>query len=335
MLQKQQHVAKVASRRTAVKGEYNEICSTQTRFAGSSRYAWSVLAFNLAVVLWGAFVRATGAGAGCGKHWPLCNGEMLPRSPSLNTIIEFTHRVTSGIDLALVAVLVCGHSGHFRESHAVRLGATLSAIFLMTEALLGAALVLLEHVARNQSSARAYSLSAHLVNTLTLLGCLTLTAWWTRGKAPVRVGGSAAWKAAISLGAVMILGVSGAIAALGDTLFPSLSLAEGWVRDFRPGGQHFRPAAHPPPGDCGTRRSVAGLLCRGRGGTAAGPSATRLDVLGMVWCRLRRGRPTCCLSAPVWMQLVHLLLADAMWISLVLLCAGTLEPGGVLADKTM
>ena len=118
------------------------------RFA---RYAWSVLAFNVAVVLWGAFVRATGAGAGCGKHWPLCNGEMLPRSPSLNTIIEFTHRATSGIDLALVALLVFWAFRAFPRHHAVRLGATLSAVFLMSEALLGAALVLLEHVAGNPS----------------------------------------------------------------------------------------------------------------------------------------------------------------------------------------
>src|ERR1022692_3576281 len=92
-------------------------------------YAWSVLAYNIAVVLWGAFVRATGAGAGCGKHWPLCNGEMLPRSPSLNTIVEFTHRVTSGIDLLLVALLVFWAFRAFPPRHAVRLGALLSAAF--------------------------------------------------------------------------------------------------------------------------------------------------------------------------------------------------------------
>ena len=147
-----------------------------------ARYAWAVLAYNVAVVLWGAFVRATGAGAGCGQHWPLCNGVILPVAPSLKTIIEFTHRITSGIDLALVAILVVWAWRAFPRRHPVRLGATLSAIFLMTEALIGAALVLLEHVAANQSTNRAYSLSAHLINTLTLLACLTLTAWWGMGK---------------------------------------------------------------------------------------------------------------------------------------------------------
>lgn len=302
------------------------------RFA---RYAWSVLAYNIAVVLWGAFVRATGAGAGCGQHWPLCNGEMLPRSPGLNTMIEFTHRVTSGIDLVLVALLVFWAFRAFPRGHAVRLGATLSAIFLLSEALLGAALVLLEHVAGNQSSARAYSLSAHLLNTLTLLACLTLTAWWTARKAPVQAGGRAAWMAAFSLGTVMILGVSGAIAALGDTLFPSRSLAEGLARDFDPAASIFLRLRilHP---------AIAALAGGWLVFYAVAAAGRRPDLrprawilLGMVAGQITAGVANLLLSAPVWMQLVHLLLADAVWISLVLLCAGTLEPDGVLADKSM
>jgi heme A synthase len=302
------------------------------RFA---RYAWSVLGFNIAVVLWGAFVRATGAGAGCGKHWPLCNGEMLPRSPSLNTIIEFTHRVTSGIDLALVALLVIWAFRTFPPRHAARLGATLSAAFLFTEALLGAALVMLEHVAKNQSSARAYSLSAHLLNTLTLLACLTLTAWWATHRAPIRQGGRALWTAAGSLGIVMILGVSGAIAALGDTLFPSRSLAEGLARDFDPAASIFLRLRilHP------VIAAFAGAWLVFYTVAAAGrrpdlrPRAWLL--LAMVVAQITAGVANLLLSAPVWMQMVHLLLADALWVSLVLLCAGTLEPSGVLADKSM
>ena len=62
-----------------------------------ARYAWGVLGINLLVILWGAYVRATGSGAGCGSHWPLCNGEVVPRSAGLATLIEFTHRATSGV----------------------------------------------------------------------------------------------------------------------------------------------------------------------------------------------------------------------------------------------
>jgi heme A synthase len=308
---------------------------TPTSVRRFARYAWGVLAFNIAVVLWGAFVRATGAGAGCGKHWPLCNGEMLPRAPSLNTIVEFTHRVTSGIDLALVGLLVFWAFRAFPRRHAVRLGATFSGIFLMTEALLGAALVLLEHVAKNQSSARAYSLSAHLVNTLTLLACLTLTAWWTGGKAPVRPGGRAVWMAAFSLGVVMILGISGAIAALGDTLFPSRSLAEGWVRDFDPAANIFVRLRILHPAIAAVAGAWLVYYAVATAGRRPDLRPRAWVLLGMVAGQITAGVANLLLSAPVWMQLVHLLLADALWISLVLLCAGTLEPERVLADKSM
>src|ERR1035441_4219945 len=116
-----------------------------------ARYAWAVLAYNVGVVLWGAFVRATGSGAGCGNHWPLCNGTATPHSASAATIIEFTHRVTSGLDLALVALLVVWAFRRFPRRHPVRLGATLSALFLITEALLGAALGSEEHTSELQS----------------------------------------------------------------------------------------------------------------------------------------------------------------------------------------
>ena len=45
-----------------------------------TRFAWLTLGFLILVILWGAFVRATGSGAGCGNHWPLCNGVVVPLS---------------------------------------------------------------------------------------------------------------------------------------------------------------------------------------------------------------------------------------------------------------
>jgi heme A synthase len=292
-----------------------------------------VLAYNIAVVLWGAFVRATGSGAGCGKHWPLCNGEMLPVSPTLNTIIEFTHRLTSGIDLALVALLAIWAFRAFPPHHPVRRGAMLSAIFLMTEALLGASLVLLEHVAKNQATARGYSLSAHLLNTLTLLACLTLTAWWASGYPDVHLAGRPAKMAAFSLVLVMLLGVSGAIAALGDTLFPSNSLAEGLARDFDPAASIFLRLRilHP---------ALAAITAAWLGFYALTTTVRRPDLrsqgwllLGLLGAQVAAGTANLLLSAPVWMQLVHLFLADAVWISLIIFCAGVLKNGPISADK--
>lgn len=289
-----------------------------------ARYAWGVLAWNVAVVLWGAFVRATGSGAGCGNHWPLCNGQLTPRSPSAATVIEFTHRVTSGLDVLLVAVLVVWVFRACERHHPARLAAVLSAMFLVAEALLGASLVLLEHTARNASAARGYSLSAHLVNTLALLASLTLTAWWAGGRPGLRLEAPALWMTAASLLAFAAIGVSGAIAALGDTLFPAHSLAAGLAQDFDAAGSIFL-----------RLRVFHPLLALAGGGWlvafASWSARHRPEVRGRAWgmaglvfLQLLAGMANIALLAPVWMQLVHLLLADAAWIALVLLAASLL-----------
>src|SRR5580700_9258006 len=148
-----------------------------------SRVGWGVLAYNMLVVLWGAFVRATGSGAGCGDRWPLCNGTVVPRAPRIETIIEFTHRATSGIALVGVAALCLWAFRLFPRGHRARTCAVLSMVFLFTEALLGAGLVLFQYVEHNASAGRAAYLSAHLVNTEILLAMLTFTAWF--GSDPV------------------------------------------------------------------------------------------------------------------------------------------------------
>jgi len=299
-----------------------------------ARYAWAVLAYNLGVVLWGAFVRATGSGAGCGNHWPLCNGTVTQgpggAPPSAATIIEFTHRITSGIDLALVALLVVWAFRRFPRQHLVRLGAALSALFLITEALLGAALVLLQHVAKNASVSRAYSLSTHLVNTLMLLACLALTAWWSTervGQAvpPALPRRRAVWMAAVSLASVVVLGVSGAIAALGDTLFPVSSLAAGLAQDLDPAAniflrlRVFHPLIAAAVG--------AWLLFYAVSSASRRPDVGRRawSLLALLGAQIVAGVVNLLLLAPVWMQIVHLLLADLLWITLVLLSAAVLS----------
>ena len=299
-----------------------------------ARYAWAVLAYNLGVVLWGAFVRATGSGAGCGNHWPLCNGTVTQgpggAPPSAATIIEFTHRITSGIDLALVALLVVWAFRRFPRQHLVRLGAALSALFLITEALLGAALVLLQHVAKNASVSRAYSLSTHLVNTLMLLACLALTAWWSTervGQAvpPALPRRRAVWMAGASLASVVVLGVSGAIAALGDTLFPASSLAAGLAQDLDPAAHIFLRLRlfHP---------LIAAAVAAWLPFYAVSAASRRPDIARRAWSLLAllgaqivAGVVNLLLLAPVWMQIVHLLLADLLWITLVLLSAVVLS----------
>lgn len=292
---------------------------------GFVRYAWGVLLFNLAVVLWGAFVRASGSGAGCGNHWPLCNGEVTPHSPAVTTIIEFVHRATSGpVDVVLVTALLVWAFRAFPRRHPARLGASLSMVFLLTEALFGAALVLLGQVGKNASAARAWWLSTHLINTLTLLACLALTAWWASGKPAIQARGRAAWLACASLSVVAILGVSGAIAALGDTLFPAQSLAAGLAQDWDPSASIFL-----------RLRGLHPLIAVGAAAWllwyAISSASRRPDVRTQAWivaaclgAQILAGSINLLLLVPIWMQMVHLLLADLLWISLVLLCASIL-----------
>jgi heme A synthase len=293
----------------------------ERRFA---RFAWAVLAYNLAVVLWGAYVRATGSGAGCGNHWPLCDGPVSPQTPAGATIIEFTHRATSALDVMLVAALLIWAFARYPKRHRVRLGAMLSAVFLVTEALLGASLVLLDHVARNASANRAWSLSAHLINTLTLLACLTLTAWWGMGRPAIRLRGGGAGMAAVTLVVFAVLGVSGAIAALGDTLFPSTSLAAGLARDFDPTANLFVRLRiwHPL-----MAAAASAWILYYAVSAVSSAVGRRLSyaVLALVGGQLAAGAINLLLLAPIGMQLVHLLLADLLWIALVLLSAERLQ----------
>ena len=291
------------------------------------RFAWFTVAYNIAVVLWGALVRATGSGAGCGEHWPLCNGEVVPRSPAAATIIEFTHRITSGLALVFVIALVYFAFRGFAKGDPVRRWAGLALAFTLSEALIGAGLVLLGHVAANASVARGYSLTIHLVNTLFLLAALALTAWRARHRASAVVEASMRTRILLASAAVAILfaGVSGAIAALGDTLFRSETLAEAVAQDFTPGAHPFvrLRMLHPVVAGCvgifllsiGVR-ALSGCALIKRLGTA---------VLAVTLLQFCAGIANLLLLAPVWLQLVHLLLADLLWISFVLLAAETLS----------
>jgi heme A synthase len=279
-----------------------------------TRYAWGVLGYNLLVILWGAVVRATGSGAGCGDHWPLCNGAVAPQLSSTHTAIEFTHRIMSGLDVAAVALLALWAFRAFPRRHPARFAAAFSAVFLITEALLGAGLVLLKKVAQN---ADGWWNSAHLLNTLSLVAFLALTAWWSSGHLRRR----APWTGWLGLGCFALLGVSGVIAALGDTLFPARSLAEGFAQDFNPAASMFLRLRiwHP------AIAAAVGLylLFFAVSAARAGETPRRLayTLLAIIGLQMAAGGLNLLLLAPVWLQLTHLLLADLLWISMVLLVA--------------
>jgi len=292
-----------------------------TRFA---RFCWLVLAYNVLVILWGAFVRATGSGAGCGSHWPLCNGEIIPRAPAIETLIEFTHRLTSGLSGVLVLAMVIWAFRAYPRGHIVRLGALLSLFFIITEALVGMSLVRYEWVARNVSYERAVVMAVHLANTLLLLGAFTLTAYWASGGARFRLRGQG-WTGAGVLGALllmMLVGMGGAVTALGDTLQQLGAIQQSPVI-----GQTLLALRiyHPWMAILVSVYMITVLtaiaLQRPTRLTLRLAVAFNLLYVG----QLLLGALNVWLKAPVWMQLIHLAITDALWVMLVIFAAGALS----------
>lgn len=286
----------------------------------------ATLVYTLGVILWGAFVRATGSGAGCGSHWPMCNGEVVPRAPSVETLIELTHRVTSGLSLVAVVLTFFAVRRALPAGHLARRASGWSVALMVVEAALGAGLVLFEKVAGDTSHTRAVWMGAHLINTTLLIGAMGLVSWAVRRDAPVLERSHRASLLLFSaLGAMLAVGVTGAIAALGDTLFPARSLAEGLTQDLDPSSHLFVQLRfiHPFVACAGALHLliVAATFAR-----STDPSIRRFAMqvgLGAA-TQVSIGIINLVLAAPVAMQLLHLLAADVLWLSLVGLTASVL-----------
>jgi heme A synthase len=299
-------------------------------------YSWFVVVYNICIILWGAYVRATGSGAGCGSHWPLCNGEVFPRSPQIETVIEFAHRFTSGIALILVLLMLIFAFRNYPKGNLVRKGAVLSMVFIIIEALVGAGLVLFEWVADDASSGRVISIALHLINTFILLSFLTLTAWWASTESKMYFVGRKFLASVFILGflGVILIGVTGAITALGDTLFPSQSIFEGIQAEFS-NTAHFlirlriwHPIIAVTVGFYLMFLSIMTSLF------FKDEWVIRFSwiLFSGVILQLLAGIVNLILLAPVWMQIIHLFLADFIWITLVLLFASIFSISTIKID---
>lgn len=284
------------------------------------RYALFALSWTLAVILWGAYVRASGSGAGCGAHWPNCNGELIPRSPTMQTLVEYTHRATSGLALLSVLVLLGWSFVGAPKGHAVRRWAGASVFFMLTEAAVGALLVKAELVANNATASRAVAMSIHLINTFALVAVMTLTAFhaWRaddRQAASWRGRGLRLHGALLALVLVTVVGTSGAIAALGDTL--RQQAVDNAFVDFLIQLRILHPLL-----------AIAGVASGiGAGALAWAIEDARKWIIAL-WSflvlQVIAGLINVALAAPVPMQLVHLFLADAVWIALVIVTRAVL-----------
>ena len=293
------------------------------------RFAWSVLGINLVVIMWGAFVRATGSGAGCGSHWPLCDGQVIPRAPAAETLIELSHRITSGLALIAVVTLAIWAFRSFPKGHGVRWAAGWSMAFMAVEALIGAGLVLLEYTASNVSVARAYWMAGHLINTFILLAFLALTAWWAMGhpRPALRGQGGLAWALVPGFAGMLAMGASGAVTALGDTLVltAGISPEESPLVAQLVALRIYHPLlAFVVGGLLGI--TVWAALSRAQVQPSRRPSLPALArwIAALYAAQLIVGALNVALKAPVSVQMLHLFLSNLIWIALVLLSSSAL-----------
>ncbi len=288
-----------------------------------SRWIRGVIVFLILVILWGAYVRSTGSGAGCGSHWPLCNGQIIPMEPSLKTMVEFFHRITSGISLALVLWTGLRIFRAFPKGKFIRKMATIAMISILMEAIIGAGLVLFELVSHDQSIKRVISIALHFINTLILLGALSLAYAST-----FRRGNKFSWQlqglkkpAYLFTAFFFVLGMAGAVTALGDTLFPSQSLLQGIHQDWNP-ESHFLiklRVIHPILAILFILFTIPWILSKRASCTSNQAKKLGVQTTALLSANFILGILNLLWLAPILLQILHLLVALCIWISWILL----------------
>ncbi|GMR02982.1 MAG: COX15/CtaA family protein [Acidimicrobiia bacterium] len=300
---------------------------TQGRRRVFAAVAWITLVFNVFVILGGTIVRATGSGDGCGDTWPKCGDRLVPPNATIETLIEFSHRASSflaGLGVAAVVILALWL---FPKGHIVKKAATVSGSLLVVEALLGAALVLYGWVDADISVGRMIVVPLHLTNTFLLLGALAVTAWWGTGLPAPRERsdpGPVRW---LAIGAIVIvvLGATGALNALADTIFPSDSVTGGLAEKFgstAPLLSKLR-IVHPVVAVAGgmfVAWIAAGQARFGSVNSKRLSAAVSIIVLSQFFI----GIANIFLLTPLAVQVIHLMVADLLWVVYVLFSASRL-----------
>ena len=303
------------------------------------RFTCGLILYNLLIVVWGAYVRVSRSGDGCGDNWPHCGsgGEFIPTTAHTASWIEWTHRASTAILGPLLLGMVIWAFVSFPKGNPVRKATLGVLLFTGIEAWIGRHLVLNKLVVDDASTQRAIWMSLHLANVLSLMASYTLAAWWSRG------GARWSWRGQGRLGAMwalcfagmIALAITGALSALGDTLYPVETLMEGVRQDFAAEASlilRTRPL-HPLLATIVSLFTAWTILTTMR--ERATPQIQKMGpiVLALLGGQYVFGWINLLMLAPVWMQLTHLLLANLLWIGLVMLGAAALgAKAGVLAS---
>ena len=280
-------------------------------------FAWSVLVFNVLVVLGGAIVRATGSGDGCGESWPMCTDRIIPANPGVETVIEFSHRITSALAIFGVIALFVFAVRLYEKGHRVRNAAAASLALLLFESVLGALLIVFGWVDQDASIGRMIVVPIHLLNTYILVGALTITAWWSSGNLGPTKPVDTRTRRSLILGAIglLLIGAIGALNALSDSLYPAESFFSGIAEEFSGDAPWLLQVRilHP---------IVAIAVGFGVAYVAMRLAATATDrtkrfgavVGGLILLQFVVGLVNVMLAAPLETQVIHLAIADTIWI---------------------
>jgi heme a synthase len=276
--------------------------STLTTDSHRTQHRW-LMAFwiyTLVVIAWGAWVRISHSGDGCGDHWPHCLGELIPLGAEKKTWIEYSHRLMSGL-YGLLALAIFFHFRQLRYGSLTRKLSAAVFVLMLIEAGLGALLVKRGLVTVDDSVERLLVMSLHQLNSFLLTGVSFLLAHSVI--TPLR------WRWSKSTFAFIVVSMTGAIAALSTTLFPTVSLLEGILRDFHEDSHIFvrLRILHPV-----LALSLMGFLAYHF--YLKGKARLALEIFGA----LLVGVVTLMTLSPVWLKLTHLLLAHYLWARICL-----------------
>ena len=300
-------------------------------------YGWGVLTYCVLAIVWGSFVRASGSGDGCGMNWPTCGGEGIVPLFSANweKTVEASHRATSGLVLPLILILLAWSYRVFPKRefrvHPARKAVWWALALTLAEVIIGAVLVKKGWVDKNTSTGRVFLGITHLLTTFGLITSLALTAWFGGGAAWLKTRGQGPLATALwgALFGALLLGITGAISALGDTIYPAGSLQQGLQQDFNPTSHYLLQLRVWHPWLASTLSLymilTAGIVTKLR------PSAdvvrfARLMTAVFV-AQMLVGLLNLLMLAPIALQMLHLLMADLTWLSVLMLCMAALSEG--------
>lgn len=288
---------------------------------GYRRAGWASLWFTVAVILGGAVVRASGSGDGCGDSWPRCEGSLIPLGGDAETMIEFSHRSLT----VLLGVALLGFAWWTMRTvpkgKPVRSWLKWAAIFFVGEVIIGAVLVLFGWVDDDESIGRMVVVPVHLMNTFFLLGALAGAAFHA-GRGDMRIRWPDRTTRSLSVAAlstVLVVGAMGAWNALADTLYPDDSLGAGLVADFdgaSPLLVQLR-ILHPAVAILGGL-ALVWIVRHPHYDPEGRARRTRNGVTAIVFLQFAVGIVNVVLLTPIEIQVLHLLVADVLWILVVL-----------------